>query len=189
IPGWTIELVAKDDDAEPALGKVAAQELAADPSVAGVIGAINSGVSKETIPILDQQHIVQISPSNTDPTLTLGPYPIDAPRRVWKSYFRIVVSSLGQGRFAADYAYNQLGFRTVATVHDKKGYGQSLVTMFERQWRSRGGGITSSDTINPGDRAFGGLTHRLAAEHPDFVYYGGEYPEAGALLVQLKARG
>ena len=186
IPGWTIELVAKDDLAEPVVGRLMAQELAADPAVGGVIGPMNSGVAKETIPVLGGPGIVEISPSNTDPTLTLGPYPIDAPRRVWPNYFRVVVSSLGQGRFAADYAYDQLGFRSVATVHDKKAYGQSLVTVFERQWRNRGGRITSSNAINPGDRVLTRLTGRLAAQRPDFVYYGGEYPEAAPLLRQLK---
>jgi branched-chain amino acid transport system substrate-binding protein len=189
IPGWTIELVPIDDLAEPAMGKIAARQFAADPQVAGVIGPMNSGVAKETVPVLGERDIVQISPSNTDPTLTLGPYPIDAPRRVWRNYFRIVASSLGQGRFAANYAYDRLRLRSAATVHDKKGYGQSLVTVFERRWRQRGGRVTSSNAIDAGDRQFSRLAARLAAQDPDIVFYGGEYPEAGWLLTQLKQRG
>jgi hypothetical protein len=48
-------------------------------AVVGVVGTINSGVAKLTAPVLAGRSIVQISPCTTDPTLTLGPYPIDAP--------------------------------------------------------------------------------------------------------------
>jgi branched-chain amino acid transport system substrate-binding protein len=189
VDGWRIELAAEDDKADPETGRNAAQELAADPAVVGVIGTINSGVAKVTAPVLAGRSIVQISPCNTDPTLTLGPYPIDAPRRVFGNYFRLVVSSLGQGRFGADYAFDELGFRSAATVNDQKGYGQGLVSVFERQFRNRQGRITSSNAIEVGERDFGDLAAQIVEQKPDFVYYGGEYPEAAPLAAQLRKRG
>ena len=189
VHGWRIELVAIDDEADPETGRKAAVTLAADPLVIGVVGTINSGVAKLTAPMLGTRSIVQISPCNTDPTLTLGPYPLDAPKRVFPNFFRIVVSSLGQGRFSADYARDKLHFSSAATVNDQKGYGQGLVTVFERQFRNRGGRITSSNSIQVGQRDFGELVARVVAERPDLVYYGGEYPEAAPLAAQLHKHG
>jgi branched-chain amino acid transport system substrate-binding protein len=189
VHGWKVELVAKDDKADPDTGRKVAAQLAADPLLAGVVGTINSGVAAQTIPVLAGRSIVQISPCNTDPTLTLGPYPTDAPRRVFGNYFRIVVSSLGQGRFSADYAVDELGFTSAATVNDQKGYGQGLVSVFERQFRNRDGHITSSNTIKVGARDFDRLAADLTSQKPDFVYYGGEYPEAGPLAAQLRRHG
>jgi branched-chain amino acid transport system substrate-binding protein len=189
VAGWRLELAAMDDKADPETGRRAAVALAADPLVIGVVGTINSGVAKLTVPVLGARSIVQVSPCNTDPTLTLGPYPLDAPKRVFPNFFRIVVSSLGQGRFSADYARDELHFRSAATVNDAKGYGQGLVTVFERQFRNRDGRITSSNSIEVGQRDFGQLVARIVAERPDFVYYGGEYPEAAPLAAQLRKHG
>src|SRR5665647_2112097 len=42
IPGWTLKVEAKDDEAKPDVGKNAATALAAEANVAGVVGNLNS---------------------------------------------------------------------------------------------------------------------------------------------------
>src|SRR5215208_227582 len=98
IPGWRIEVRALDDSSDPAKGKRAAEDLAADPSVIGVVGTYNSGVAEEVAPVLDEAGIVMISPGNTDPTLTLGDDPA-APERPFDHYFRMVAADDVQGPF------------------------------------------------------------------------------------------
>ena len=62
----------EDDQATPQVAGQAATKLASDPNVVGVIGTLNSSTSQTVQPILADRSIVQISPANTNPTLTLG---------------------------------------------------------------------------------------------------------------------
>ena len=73
IPGWTLEIDAQDDQANPDVGKNAATKLAGDDEVVGVVGTLNSSVSQSVQPVLSGANIAQVSPANTNPTLTQGP--------------------------------------------------------------------------------------------------------------------
>jgi branched-chain amino acid transport system substrate-binding protein len=189
VSGYTVILDAQDDAATPATGANAANKLASDDTLAGVIGTLNSSVAQQVAPVLAKAGIAQISPANTNPTLTRGQKYIDAPARVWPTYFRVCTTDAVQGPFAADYASKQAGFKTVVTIHDKKTYGQGLVGEFTKQFTKDGGKVTSAETINAGERDFGTVASKVVSAKPDFVYYGGEYPEAGPLSKQLKDRG
>jgi len=189
VSGYTIVLDAQDDTATAATGANAANKLASDPLVSGVVGTLNSSVSQQVAPVLQKASIVQISPANTNPTLTRGPDPIKNPKRVWNTYFRVCTTDSVQGPFAADYAYKTAGLKKVITVNDKKTYGQGLVAAFEGQFKTDGGQLVAHKTINAGDRDFGQVAGEIAAAKPDFVYYGGEFPEAGPLSSQLHDRG
>ncbi|HEV8652972.1 MAG TPA: branched-chain amino acid ABC transporter substrate-binding protein [Actinomycetes bacterium] len=189
LKDYTIVLDAQDDTATAAVGANAANKLASDPLVAGIIGTLNSSVAQQVAPVLAKSSIAQISPANTNPTLTRGQDPLKNPKRVWPTYFRVCTTDSIQGPFAADYAYKQAGFKKVITVHDKKTYGQGLVAAFAEQFKKDGGQIASAKTINAGDRDFGQIAGEIAAAKPDFVYYGGEFPEAGPLSSQLHDRG
>jgi branched-chain amino acid transport system substrate-binding protein len=139
--------------------------------------------------VLSRANIVQVSPANTNDTLTRGTDFATSPKRVWPTYFRLATLDSLQGPFGADYAYDQAGFKSVATVHDKLTYGQGLVATFTDQWKKLGGTVTSANTIAEGDRDFGALVTKIVNEKPDFVYYGGQFPEAAPLSAQLKDRG
>jgi len=189
VKGYTIVLDAQDDTATAATGANAANKLASDPLVAGIVGPLNSSVAQQAAPVLAQNSLGEISPSNTNPTLTRGKDPARNPRRVWPTYFRVCTTDSVQGPFAAGYAYKQAGYKKVITVNDKKTYGQGLVQTFEAEFARLGGRVAGHKTINPGDRDFGQIAGEIAAAKPDFVYYGGEYPEAGPLSSQLHDRG
>jgi branched-chain amino acid transport system substrate-binding protein len=189
ISGYTVILDAQDDAATPATGANAANKLASDDTLGGVVGTLNSSVAQQVAPVLAKASIAQISPANTNPTLTRGQKFLDAPARVWPTYFRVCTTDAVQGPFAADYATKQAGFKTVVTIHDKKTYGQGLVQEFSKQFTKNGGKVISAETINPGERDFGTVASKTASAKPDFVYYGGEFPEAGPLSAQLRDRG
>jgi branched-chain amino acid transport system substrate-binding protein len=186
---WRLVVDARNDEADPAVGARIAAALAADPTVIGVVDSTYSSVAAATIPVLARGNIVQISAANTNPSLTLGPFPTEAPKRVWPNYYRLVTNDLDQGRLAADHAWVHKGYRSVATVNDQQLYGQGLVTVFEQQWRRRGGTITSTGTIQTGQENFEAITARLVRERPDFVYYGGDTSDGAAFAAALYAAG
>jgi branched-chain amino acid transport system substrate-binding protein len=189
VPGYEIVLAAEDDAADPATGANAANKLASDPTVGGVVGTLNSSVAQSVAPVLAKANIVQVSPANTNPTLTRGPKPDDTPQRIWPTYFRVATTDAFQGPFAADYALGDGGFKSAFVIHDKKTYGQGLAASFTERFKDKGGTIVGTETVNENDRDFGAVVTQVNGTDADFVYYGGEYPVAGPLAAQLEERG
>jgi branched-chain amino acid transport system substrate-binding protein len=188
IPGWTLKVDAKDDEGKPDVGKNAATAFAGDANVAGVVGNLNSSVAQSTQPVLATAKIVQVSPANTNPSLTQGAKFATAPARTYATYFRTCTTDAVQGPFAARYLY-KAGIKKVATIHDKKAYGQGLVAAFTKEFKALGGTITAAETINPDESNFQNVISKVKPTAPAAVYYGGEYPQAGPLSQQMKAAG
>ena len=187
IPGWTLEVDAVDDEGKADVGKNGATKLAGDDQVIGVVGNLNSSVSQQTQPVFSAANIVQVSPANTGPSLTRGADP-DAPARPYKTYFRTCTTDIAQGGFAAQFLIDQ-GIKTVATIHDKKTYGQGLVKYFTDAYKAAGGTIVAAETINPDESNSAPVVSKVAPSKPGAVYYGGEYPQGGPLSKQMKAGG
>ncbi len=187
VPGWKIELAAEDDAAKADVGAQAASKLASDPAVVGVVGTYNSSVALQVAPILDKANIVEISPANTNDTLTRGQDFKTKPVRPHKNYFRVATLDSLQGGFAADYAYNDLSAKNVVVIHDKKAYGQGLADSFKAQFEKDGGKVLATETINPGDKDFSAVLTKIKPLNPDLIFYGGEYPEAS--LISNQAHG
>jgi branched-chain amino acid transport system substrate-binding protein len=189
IPGWTLQVESKDDQGQPDVGKNAATAFAGEANVAGVVGNLNSSVSQSTQPVLAAAKIVQVSPANTNPSLTQGANYATAPKRTYATYFRTCTTDAVQGPFAAEYMYQKLNIKKVATINDKKTYGQGLVAAFTGEFTKLGGTITSAQTINPDDANYQAVISKVQPTAPKAVYYGGEYPQAGPLSQQMKAAG
>lgn len=187
IPGWTLELAPEDDQAQPDAGRNAATKLAGDTAVIGVVGPLNSSVGQALQPVLNSAGIPLVSPANTNPTLTRGP-DLASPKRTYPTYFRTCTTDAVQGPFAATYLLEN-DVREVATIHDKKAYGQGLASAFSEHLSKNGGTIVAAETINPEDKDFSAVISKISGANPKAVYYGGEYPQAGPLSQQMKGAG
>jgi branched-chain amino acid transport system substrate-binding protein len=187
--GVELVLNAQDDQATPDVGQQAASLLADEETVVGVVGTLNSSVAQSVAPVLADAGITQVSPANTNPTLTLGEDWTQNPERVWDTYFRTCTTDNSQGRFAARYVYEDLGLTTVAVIHDQKTYGAGLQAVFAEEFQALGGTVTTTEVINPDEEDFSAVLTSVAATSPELVYYGGEYPQAGPLSSQMAANG
>lgn len=189
IPGWTLELAPEDDQASPDVGKNAATKLASDPEVVAVVGTLNSSVAQSVQPVLASANIAMVSPANTNPSLTQGADFATAPKRAYPNYFRTCTTDSIQGPFAARYLFEKAGIKEVATVHDKKTYGQGLVEAFSKEYTKLGGKIVAAETINPDDDKYDAVISKIKPSNPGAVYYGGEFPQAAPFSQQMKAAG
>ncbi|MFC0625199.1 branched-chain amino acid ABC transporter substrate-binding protein [Kribbella deserti] len=189
IPGWKLELDAKDDEAKGDVGANAATSVAGDKETVAVIGTLNSGVSEKVQPILSSAKIAQISPANTNPSLTQGPDWKTAPKRTYPGYFRTCTTDAIQGPFAARYLFETAGIKKIATVHDKKTYGQGLVESFSEEYKKLGGVIAVAETVNPDDTDYSAVISKIKPAGVQAVYAGGESPVTGPLANQMKTAG
>lgn len=190
IPGYTIEVVALDDSSEPDVGKAAAEQLAADPTVVGVVGTYNSGVAAEVAPVLGAAGIVMVSPGNTNPALTVGDDPAN-PQRQNDNYFRVVATDADQGDVLAAYALGDLGVTNVAIVSEDKSVSLGLVTDFEAAFTAAGGTVASSATVDPepSDAELASAAEAVVATGAPLALFGGEYDVASRYRSALDAAG
>lgn len=190
IPGFTIEVVALDDSSDPATGREAAEQLAADPAVIGVVGPYNSGVAAEVAPILEEAGIPLISPGNTDPTLTLGEDPT-APERQFENYFRMVATDAQQGPLLATYARDALGAGTAAVVSETKPVSAGLAEDFAAAFSEQGGTVAYETTVPDGTTDFSEVVAAIGEldTPPDVLFFGGEYAVAAAFRASATAAG
>lgn len=187
IQGYRLELQSRDDRGDPATGAAAARDLAANPTLIGVVGTYNSSTAQAVQPVLGNAGIVQVSPGNTNVSLTRGANPASAPLRQYQTYFRVVATDAVQGPVAADHLA-AAGMRKVAVVSDGQTYGEGIANEFAKQFGTRGGTVVTRTTLpagTPPDAAVASVTRA----RPQAVFYGGEYPDAGPLSKALAGLG
>ncbi len=120
-----------------------------------------------------------ISPSNTNPDLTNPDHPDH-----WAGYFRTAHNDLFQGRIAAEFAYNELGVTTAATIHDGSPYAESLQKVFADVFVELGGTITAQEAVNVGDTDMTGVLSSIATGSPEILYFPIFEPEGGFIADQ-----
>jgi branched-chain amino acid transport system substrate-binding protein len=187
VPGYRLELQARDDRADPPTGAAAARELAANPDLIGVVGTYNSSTAQAVQPVLGDAGIVQVSPGNTNVSLTRGVNPVAAPLRQYQTYFRVVATDAVQGPAAADHLA-ALGRTRVAVVSDGQTYGEGIADEFVKQLGTRGGDAVMRMTLPAGSRPDAAVA-AISRARPQAVFYGGEYPDAGPLSKALSGLG
>jgi branched-chain amino acid transport system substrate-binding protein len=189
VKGYKLTVSAQDDEANPAKGAQAATKLSTDPNVVGVVGTLNSSVAQTVQPILRDKKIPQVSPANTNPTLTRGNDFLTAPKRQFDNYFRVCATDDLQGPYAANYLVEKAGKKKIAIITDGKTYGAGLAAELSKQVAKKGGTIVGQETVGEKDTDFSGVIAKVKALAPEAVYYGGEYPAAGPLSKQMASAG
>lgn len=190
VPGVNFEIKALDDEAAPAKGLPNATQFIDDGKVLGVVGPLTSGVAKTMAEPLGQANLVNVSPANTDPVLTLGPHWAKGSKsRPYKSYFRTVATDVDQGPFAARYLHEEAGKRKLYLISDASAYGDGLTSGFSAAFAKLGGTVVGTDQVDPAQEDFSYLASQIRGSGADALYFGGYYDTAGPLSEQLKQAG
>lgn len=181
VKGHPIKLTGQDEMCGPEGGQAAASKIASDPSVVAAIGSNCSGAAKPGVPILWKMGIPTVSPSNTAPFLT---DPASGPD--YAGYLRTCHNDKVQGAVAAKFAYEKLGLRKAATIHDGSVYAEQLQQVFADTFTKLGGTITSQEAVSPGDTDMRPVLTKIASGHPEFLYYPMFIAESGHVTRQSK---
>ncbi|MET9852500.1 bifunctional serine/threonine-protein kinase/ABC transporter substrate-binding protein [Streptomyces sp. NPDC006450] len=190
VPGVKFEIKALDDEASPAKGRPNATRFVDDAKVLGVVGPLTSSVAKTMAEPLGQANLLNVSPANTDPVLTLGPHWAKGSKsRPYKTYFRTVATDVDQGPFAAQYLHDEAGKRKLYVIDDGSAFGTGLTSGFRTAFTKLGGTVVGTDRVDPAQKDFSYLASQMRASGADAVYFGGYYDTAGPLSEQLKRAG
>ena len=181
VLGHKVELQAEDDGCSAEGGQTAAQKIVSDPTIIGIVGTSCSGAGVPMAEVVSDAGYLMVSPSNTSPKLT-------DPTIAWKpGYLRTAHNDNIQGKAMADFAYDELGARSAAAIHDGDPYTESLAQVFADSFEKRGGEIVLFTAINKGDTDMRPvLTAVSAAGPPDFLYYPIFTAECGFVTKQAK---
>ena len=175
-----------DTSCSPVGGRAGALGITGDPRVAGIIGTNCSAAAVAASPIVSEAGMVMISPSNTSPRLT-SDLAGNASPDYHPGYHRVASNDLHQARALSDFVYNELGLRTVATVHDGDPYTTALVEAFANAFGALGGEVPVQAAIEKGATDMTDVLVEFAAAGPDAVFFPLFVSEGTAFAAQARA--
>lgn len=178
--GHDIRLTTEDGLCTPDGGATAAQKLAADSTIVGLIGSSCSDETVGGIASITAAGLTTISPSNTRPALT-------DPKRdaSYAGYLRTAHSDAFQGKAAAEFVYNSLKLTKAATIHDGSTYAQALQQVFVDEFKKLGGTITAQEAVTKETTDMSAVLTTVAATKPEIIYFPVFVAAAGFLKAQV----
>lgn len=144
--GHPIELHTEDTGCSAEGGANAALKIIADPQTVAIWGTTCSSAAATAAKVMSEAGLTMISGNNSAPFLTSigGQY---APN--WQpGYFRTAPNEENAGKAAAIYAFEQLGIRKAAAIHDGDIYTRGLSEGFKNTFEKLGGTIVLYSSVN-----------------------------------------
>jgi branched-chain amino acid transport system substrate-binding protein len=176
VLGHDVNLTGEDEGCSAEGGQAAGTKLAADPSIVAVFGTSCSSAARVAVPLLSQAGFVIVSASNTAPDLTRPGDPNQHP-----GYLRTAHNDEVQGAAAAKFAFEKMGVKKAATIHDGSLYAESLQAVFAKSFKEMGGEITTQEAVDPNGTDFKSVLTSIAAGAPEFIYMP-IFVKAGSLI-------
>jgi len=160
-------------------GAAAAQKMASDNTIVGLIGSSCSDETVGGIAALTNAGLTTISPSNTRPGLTAADR--DA---TYAGYARTAHSDAFQGKAVAEFVYNELKLTKAATIHDGSAYAEALQQVFSDEFKALGGEIVIQEAVSKLQTDMKPVLTKVAAASPEVIYDPVFVAEGGFLWAQ-----
>ncbi len=176
-PNCQVGFVKFDTEGDPNKATGPVTQAVNEPDIIGVVGLPFSGESKATGNIFDQQGLVHITPSATNPSLT---------QNGWSTFFRGLGNDAVQGPAAAKFMTDKLMAKKVYLVQDDSDYGIGLGTETSK---ALGSALIGTDKVVTGQKDFSAVVSKVINAKPDAVYYAGYYAEGAPFAQQLVSKG
>ena len=181
IKGHPIEIVTEDAGCTPEGGATAAQKLASNPQLVGLIGSACSDETVGGIAAITNAGLTTISPSNTRPVLT---DPSRGPE--YAGYLRTAFNDASQGKAVAEFVFSELGLTKAATIHDGSAYAEALTGVFADEFAKLGGEVVAKEAVQKGQTNMEPVLTAVAAAKPEAIYYPIFTAEGGFMTAQSK---
>ena len=164
---------AEDTQGDPNQAPRRAQELVEDGQVVACICGFFSGETFATGSIFDEGGLLMASIGSNRVIDQQG----------FGTWFRAVAADPIQGSATGRYILDSLRARSVTVVHDTLDYSKRLARDVAD---AVGGRLDGRYVISPEESDYSAVVAQIKRRDPDVVYFGGYWPQAGALLRQLR---
>ena len=179
VLGKKVELLIEDDVCKPEVAGNTATKLVSD-GVDIVMGHICSGATKAAMGIYKDAGVIAISPSATNPDLTLsGEYP---------NFFRTIAHDAVQAQLQVKFAMETLKIKKVAVLHDKGDYGKGQAELAQKYFTDAGAEVVLFEGVTPGAVDYSAIVTKVRSKKPDMVIWGGYHPEASKIVTLMRKK-
>ena len=166
VLGHDIKFDGEDDGCSAEGGQAAGTKLAADPTIIAILGTSCSSAIRVAMPLWTTAGFTVISASNTAVDLTLAGNENQHP-----GYLRTAHSDAVQGAAAARFAWEKLGVKKAATIHDGSIYAEQLQQVFADEFTKLGGTITAQASVASDQTDMSGVLTSIASGAPELIYH------------------
>ncbi len=184
VLGRQIEAVVADSqcEADPAVN--AANKVIDQDGVHYIIGEVCSKASIPIAKIAEEKGVVQISPTSTNPSVTLNE---DGTTKAY--VFRACFIDPFQGTVMAKFAASQ-GYKTAFVMYDQgNDYVRGLAEFFEAAFVAGGGTIVGKESYISTDTDFSAILTKVAESNAEVLFLPDYYPIVNLVGAQAKDKG
>jgi branched-chain amino acid transport system substrate-binding protein len=171
VAGYMVELVALNDDNQPALAAQRAREMAVDPDVVGVIGHFSSPTTLAALQEYRWAGLALVTSAAAADAVTDGGHP---------NVYRLCARNDRLGQEAARYAVAELGAERLAILPGQ----QDLAQAFALAAADLGATVVSDVDADQQNWAV-----QIVAQDPDLVFFTGDVVQGAGLIVQARHKG
>jgi branched-chain amino acid transport system substrate-binding protein len=185
VLGRKIVPVVEDSQCTPDPAVNAANKVIDQDKVHYIIGEVCSKASIPISEIANPKKVVQISPTSTNTSVTVG-----ADGKVKDYIFRACFIDPFQGTVGAKFALNTLKAKTAFVMADQSNdYVKGLAEAFETAFVAGGGQIVGKENYTGTDTDFSAILSKVADAKPDMVYLPDYYNIVNLVTKQAKEKG
>ena len=160
VMGHPLQLLVRDDKAEPNVGVSQARDLVLSEHVGFLAGTCTSAVGKSVARLVANPSHVVYTVGVADPTVfTGGGY-----------VFATIPTAAIEGANAAAYVRAHPQWKTVAVISEDYSYGFEVTAAFRKGMKGSPQKIVSQDYVPSGASSYASYISKLVAEKPDVTY-------------------
>ena len=184
VLGMEIVPIVEDSQCTPDPAVNAANKVIDQDGVNYIVGEVCSSASIPVSEIAEEKGILQISPTSTNPTVTLNE---DGSTKEY--VFRACFIDPFQGLVMAKFASEQ-GYQTAFVMLDQgNDYVRGLAEQFSQHFESFGGEIVGTETYTGTDTDFSAILTKVADSGAEVLYIPDYYNVVNLVAAQAKERG
>ncbi|MCK4825613.1 ABC transporter substrate-binding protein, partial [bacterium] len=160
VNGKKIRIIYEDSQSSPRQAVAAARKLIAVDHVPVIIGEMASSLTIAIAPVAEQNHVVLISPSSSNPDIThAGEY-----------IFRNCVSDVQEGSYVVRVARDLLGLKKVAVLYINNDYGEGLKRIFVQEFEKSGHHVVTIEKFEPNATDFRSQLAKIKKSRPEGLF-------------------
>lgn len=185
VLGKEIEVVVEDSQCSADAAVSAANKVIDQDGAKFIIGEVCSSASIPVSEIAVNKNIFQISPTSTNPQVTIDEDGVAKP-----TVFRACFTDDWQGGSAAKYALENLDAKTAAVLVDQgNDYVLGLGEFFREAFEAAGGEVVVWETYTGEDQDFSAILTKVKDADPDILYLPDYYSTVNLIAAQANEKG